>query len=147
MFGKLNTVAPQARVYVLVSSQGSGRSIQYNIFTDLSFALQNVNFGIQNGCNLSRARILRFRHNDVADLQRVLESVASEDRHNKCARLTLHVIQSGEHIIGACCNCTSFGGMVFPTLLCYCIPYTVFSVGYALNFSVVGCRCRPYCSG
>lgn len=49
--------------------------------------MQNVNFGIQNGCNLSRARILRFRHNDVADLQRVLEGVAAEDRQSKCARL------------------------------------------------------------
>ena len=45
-----------------------------------------MNFSIQNGCNLSRARILRFKHNDVADLQRVLEGVAAEDRRSKCAR-------------------------------------------------------------
>ena len=48
-----------------------------------------MNFGIQNGCNLSRARILRFRHNDVADLQRVLEGVAAEDRRSKCVREAL----------------------------------------------------------
>ena len=47
--------------------------------------LQNANYAIQNGCNLARARVLRFKHNDVADLERVLERVAAEDRKSKCA--------------------------------------------------------------
>ena len=47
--------------------------------------MQYVNYAIQNGCGLSRARILRFKHNDVADLERVLEQVAVEDAKKKCA--------------------------------------------------------------
>lgn len=40
-------------------------------------------YGVRNGCHLSRARVLTFRHNDVADLERVLQSVAQEDRRNR----------------------------------------------------------------
>ncbi len=42
--------------------------------------LQGVNFGIQNGAHLSRARVLYFKHNDAGDLERVLQQVAKEDR-------------------------------------------------------------------
>ncbi len=45
---------------------------------------QGVNYGIQNGCHLSRARVLYFRHNDVQDLERVLQRVAQEDRRSRC---------------------------------------------------------------
>ena len=47
--------------------------------------MQYVNYAIQNGCGLSRARILRFKHNDVVDLERVLDQVAREDAKKKCA--------------------------------------------------------------
>jgi serine palmitoyltransferase len=40
---------------------------------------QGVNYSIQNGCDLSRSRILTFKHNDVADLERIMEMVAAED--------------------------------------------------------------------
>ena len=46
---------------------------------------QNANYAIQNGCNLARARVLRFKHNDVADLERVLASVAAGDLKSKYA--------------------------------------------------------------
>lgn len=50
---------------------------------DLIVADEAVNFGIQNGCCLSRARVLYFKHNDVADLERLLRKVAEEDRRTK----------------------------------------------------------------
>lgn len=40
----------------------------------------SCSFTVQNGCHLSRARVLRFAHNDMADLERVLRQVAEEDR-------------------------------------------------------------------
>ena len=45
--------------------------------------MQQVNFAIQNGCKLSRATVHKFRHNDVGDLERVLQQV---DRHHRAAR-------------------------------------------------------------
>ena len=45
---------------------------------------QNANYAVQNGCTLTRARVLRFKHNDVADLERVLAGVAKEDLKSKC---------------------------------------------------------------
>ena len=33
---------------------------------------------------LSRARALYFKHNDMADLERVLQKVAAEDRRQQC---------------------------------------------------------------
>ena len=40
----------------------------------ISLAVQRADYGIQNGCNLSRARVVRFKHNDLEDLERVLQS-------------------------------------------------------------------------
>jgi serine palmitoyltransferase len=39
----------------------------------------SVNFGIQQGCLLSRSTIHYFKHNDMADLERVLESLAKAE--------------------------------------------------------------------
>ncbi len=58
---------------------------------------QNANYAIQNGCNLARARVLRFKHNDVADLERVLERVAAEDLKSKCAGLQLGICSNEVH--------------------------------------------------
>lgn len=44
-----------------------------------------MNYGIQNGAHLSRARVLYFKHNDAADLERVLRQVAAEDRRSRWA--------------------------------------------------------------
>lgn len=52
-------------------------------FPAASPSLQAVNWAIQNGCGLSRARVLTFKHNDVADLERVLQSVAKEDKKSR----------------------------------------------------------------
>lgn len=50
---------------------------------DLLVCDEAVNFAIQNGATLSRARVLYFKHNNVADLERCLRKVAEEDRKNK----------------------------------------------------------------
>jgi 7-keto-8-aminopelargonate synthetase-like enzyme len=39
-----------------------------------------VDYAIQNGCNLSRAKIATFKHNDMEDLERVIKSEV--DMHN-----------------------------------------------------------------
>lgn len=54
-------------------------------FPSRTNAPQAVNYSIQTGCSLSRARLLTFKHNDLADLQRVLEKVAAEDKRSRCA--------------------------------------------------------------
>eukprot|EP00884_Botryococcus_braunii_P003700 jgi/Botrbrau1/13330/Bobra.0334s0007.1 len=47
---------------------------------DLIVCDAGVSYAIQNGAALSRARVLYFRHNDIADLKAVLDAVAEEDR-------------------------------------------------------------------
>ncbi|CAD7696398.1 unnamed protein product [Ostreobium quekettii] len=39
-----------------------------------------VHYPIQNGCTLSRAKVLKFKHNDMGDLERLLVKVAAEDK-------------------------------------------------------------------
>jgi len=49
---------------------------------DIIVVDDGVSYAVRSGCALSRARVLTFRHNDVADLERILRSVAAEDaRH------------------------------------------------------------------
>lgn len=50
---------------------------------DLIICDEACTFPVQNGVMLSRARALYFKHNDVADLERVLQKVADEDRRQK----------------------------------------------------------------
>lgn len=50
---------------------------------------QGVSYPIQNGCHLSRASIRRFRHNDMADLERVLQEVDKEYRRLRCGAALL----------------------------------------------------------
>ena len=52
---------------------------------ELSWGVQQVNFAIQNGCKLSRATVHKFKHNDPADLERVLQQVARQHRAARCA--------------------------------------------------------------
>lgn len=46
-------------------------------------APQGVNYAIQNGAHLSRAKVLFFRHNDLADLERLLEAQDAADRRSR----------------------------------------------------------------
>ncbi|CAK0785184.1 hypothetical protein CVIRNUC_008390 [Coccomyxa viridis] len=44
---------------------------------------ESVSYPIQNGCALSRAAIKKFRHNDMADLERTLQAIDREHRRLK----------------------------------------------------------------
>lgn len=45
--------------------------------------LQAVNWAIQNGAALSRAKLQTFKHNDMADLERVLQEQARHDQKRR----------------------------------------------------------------
>lgn len=47
---------------------------------------QGVNYAIQNGAHLSRAKVLFFKHNDLADLERLLAAQDAADRRSRWAR-------------------------------------------------------------
>jgi len=42
-----------------------------------------VNYPIQNGCMLSRSKVFHFKHNDMADLERILKEIDKEHRRLK----------------------------------------------------------------
>lgn len=42
-----------------------------------------VNFSLQNGCNLSRAKVELFKHNDMEDLVKVLDRIEAESAQEK----------------------------------------------------------------
>jgi serine palmitoyltransferase len=42
--------------------------------------LQHVSFPIQNGIHLSKAKMVKFKHNDMADLERALKQVDLDER-------------------------------------------------------------------
>ncbi|KAF9289277.1 serine palmitoyltransferase component [Mortierella alpina] len=50
---------------------------------DIIVAVDGSNFAVQNGTQISPGNIKRFKHSDMADLERVLESLQREGlRHN-----------------------------------------------------------------
>lgn len=50
---------------------------------DLIVCDEGVNYAIQKGCLLSRAKVLYFKHNDMADLEKVLAQVLADDSTKK----------------------------------------------------------------
>lgn len=50
---------------------------------DVIFCDKGVNFAVQKGLQASRSRVEFFEHNDVDDLERLLELQAEKDRHVK----------------------------------------------------------------
>jgi serine palmitoyltransferase len=51
---------------------------------DIIVADEHVNNGIQNGLKLSRSRICFYKHNDLADMEKLLSEIAEKAaRHNK----------------------------------------------------------------
>ncbi|KAI3430742.1 hypothetical protein D9Q98_009154 [Chlorella vulgaris] len=50
---------------------------------DLILCDEGVNYAIQNGAHLSRAKVLFFKHNDMADLQRLLAAQEEADRQHR----------------------------------------------------------------
>jgi serine palmitoyltransferase len=45
-----------------------------------AWLLQGVSYHIQNGAHLSKATVKFFKHNDMADLERVMREVDAEYR-------------------------------------------------------------------
>lgn len=45
--------------------------------------VQAACYAIQNGATLSRAQVRFFKHNDMADLERLLQEQADKDRRSK----------------------------------------------------------------
>mmetsp|Transcript_23946 Transcript_23946/g.61455 ORF Transcript_23946/g.61455 Transcript_23946/m.61455 type:complete len:496 (+) Transcript_23946:125-1612(+) len=62
---------------------------------DVIICDEGVNYAIQNGCDLSRSRILTFKHNDAADLERIMEMVAAEDKKLKTKLNRKYVVVEG----------------------------------------------------
>lgn len=50
---------------------------------DLIICDEGVNFGIQQGMNLSRSNVLYFKHNDMEDLKRTLNSIAEKEKSRR----------------------------------------------------------------
>lgn len=50
-----------------------------------------MSYATQKGCNLSRAKVLYFKHNDMHDLERVLQGVLADDQKHRCVWMTLDV--------------------------------------------------------
>lgn len=65
-----------------------------------NFSDECVNFAIQKGLDASRCRIAYFKHNDVADLERILKEQAANDRRNpkKAAKTRRFIIVEGIYV-------------------------------------------------
>jgi serine palmitoyltransferase len=50
---------------------------------DLLIVDDGVNYAVQTGVKLSRSEVIYFKHNDMADLERVLKQVQQKDRGSK----------------------------------------------------------------
>ncbi|KAJ3162630.1 serine palmitoyltransferase component [Geranomyces michiganensis] len=59
---------------------------------DIIVADEGVNFAVQIGLRISRSNVKYFKHNDMADLERVLQQVAREHRAKKNKPLTRRFI-------------------------------------------------------
>jgi serine palmitoyltransferase len=53
---------------------------------------EGVNFAIQKGIQISRSNVKYFKHNDMADLERVLQQVKAEDAKVKLEEILLILI-------------------------------------------------------
>lgn len=64
---------------------------------DVIFADEFVNFSIQKGLDAARSRVVFYKHNDVADLERRLEEQAALDKKNpkKASRTRRFLIAEG----------------------------------------------------
>ena len=49
----------------------------------LAMLWQAVNYAIQNGCVLSRAKVHYFKHNDMEDLERLLSRIDASERKKR----------------------------------------------------------------
>ncbi|XP_053684750.1 serine palmitoyltransferase 1 [Sabethes cyaneus] len=72
----------EAVVYSYAFSTIASAIPAYAKRADIVFVDEYINFAIQKGLDASRSKIVYFKHNDLADLERLLEEQAVEDRRN-----------------------------------------------------------------
>lgn len=51
-----------------------------------------VSYPIQNGCNLSRAKIWKFKHNDMEDLEKILKEIDIRNKKLKLIKFKLNLM-------------------------------------------------------
>lgn len=71
--------ADAAIIYSFDMASGSSVIPAFANQRDILVCDEAVHYPLQNGCNLSRARIEMFKHNDMDDLERVLKKIKSEE--------------------------------------------------------------------
>jgi serine palmitoyltransferase len=70
---------------------------------DLIICDEGANFHIQQGILLSRSEVRYFRHNDMGDLERVLQEVRSQNAHALSTTIPLSgLLDPSNHV---CCLC------------------------------------------
>jgi hypothetical protein len=70
---------------ILYSDASSAISSSISAFSkkgDLLLADEHSNESIRTGLNLSRSTVLLFKHNDMTDLENILEGISSEDQRS-----------------------------------------------------------------
>ena len=75
--------AEEAIMYSDTTSTVASAIPAFSNRADILIVDAGVNDAVMTGCKLSRSRLLFFKHNDVADLRRVLEQVKEEDERAK----------------------------------------------------------------
>mmetsp|Transcript_15665 Transcript_15665/g.47228 ORF Transcript_15665/g.47228 Transcript_15665/m.47228 type:complete len:672 (-) Transcript_15665:679-2694(-) len=65
---------------------------------DLIICDEAVNFPIQNGAILSRSKVLYFKHNDMADLEAVLQKVAAADKRSTKPLNRRYIVVEGIYV-------------------------------------------------
>jgi serine palmitoyltransferase len=59
------------------------------------FRDKGVNYAVQTGVKLSRSDVMYFKHNDMADLERVLKQVQETDRATKRKITRRYIVTEG----------------------------------------------------
>ncbi|CAK9050055.1 Serine palmitoyltransferase 1 (Long chain base biosynthesis protein 1) (LCB 1) (Serine-palmitoyl-CoA transferase 1) (SPT 1) (SPT1) [Durusdinium trenchii] len=85
----------EAIVYSDASSTASSAIPAFSNRADLLVVDDGCNESIMTGVNLSRSRVLFFKHNDMEDLARLLEKVADEDKRLKRSPQRRFIITEG----------------------------------------------------
>ncbi|KAJ1977608.1 serine palmitoyltransferase component [Dimargaris xerosporica] len=65
---------------------------------DLIICDEAVNFGVQKGIQITRSQVRYFKHNDMADLERILKEVQAEDLATKRTVTRRFIVAEGLYI-------------------------------------------------
>ncbi|KAJ1969265.1 serine palmitoyltransferase component, partial [Dimargaris verticillata] len=65
---------------------------------DLIICDEAVNFGVQKGIQITRSQVRYFKHNDMADLERILKEIQAEDMATKRTVTRRFIVAEGLYI-------------------------------------------------